>query len=116
MAKTLHSRHNKIFLTLLRGLRESRHLRQTDLADLLGRSQATVSNVERGERRLDLIELRDWLDALEVDFITFLSVVDAELRRLGATRVGGHPRNRGSRQAAEAALNQMLLGVADASE
>ena len=88
MAKTLHSRHNKIFLAMLRGLRESHHLRQADLAELLGRSQATVSNVERGERRLDLIELRDWLDALEVDFIEFVSRVDVELRSLGATRMG----------------------------
>ena len=116
MAKTLHSRHNKIFLTMLRGLRESQHLRQTDLADLLGRSQATVSNVERGERRLDLIELRDWLDALEVDFITFLSVVDEELRRQGTTRVGTHPRRRGLRQEAEVALTQMLFGSADAGK
>jgi transcriptional regulator with XRE-family HTH domain len=51
------------------------------LAKLLGRSQATVSNVERGERRLDVIELRDWLAALEFDFIAFVSDLDAELRR-----------------------------------
>jgi transcriptional regulator with XRE-family HTH domain len=93
MAKTLHSRHNKIFLSKLRGLRESQHLRQSDLAGLLGRSQATVSNIERGERRLDLIELRDWLDALDVDFIEFLRVIDAELRALGATQT---PAQKGS--------------------
>lgn len=113
MAKTLHSRHNKIFLTMLRGLRESQRLRQSDLAGLLGRSQATVSNVERGERRLDLIELRDWLDALEVDFIEFLSALDAELRRLGANHVRAHPRRGRASTEAMAALNQVLLAIAD---
>jgi transcriptional regulator with XRE-family HTH domain len=64
MAKTLHSRHNKIFLDKLRKLRTSRSLRQADLALLLGRTQNRVSNVERGQTRLDIIELREWLHPL----------------------------------------------------
>jgi transcriptional regulator with XRE-family HTH domain len=92
MAKTLHSRHNEVFLTMLRRLRESRRLRQTDLAKLLGRSQASVSNVERGERRLDFIELIDWLTALDVEVISFVSMLDAELRRLGVSRGPDGPR------------------------
>lgn len=86
MSKTLHSRHNKIFLKKLRDLRESRTLRQSDLADLLGCSQGTVSNVERGETRLDVIELRDWLDALNYGFIRFLRELNADLRRLNTLR------------------------------
>lgn len=94
--KTLRSHSNTLFLARLRQLRESRGLRQADLARLLGRSQATVSNVERGERRLDVIELRDWLEALQFDFVRFVSELDADLRR-GATsgpRPGGHPASR----------------------
>ncbi len=80
MPKTLHSRHNEIFLAMLRGLRTERRLRQADLADRLGRGQGLISKVERGERRLDVIELRDWLNALDTDFIGFASSLDAELR------------------------------------
>lgn len=80
MSKTLYSRHNEIFLTMLRGIRTARRLRQADLADRLGRGQGLVSKVERGERRLDVIELRDWLNALDTDFIGFASSLDAELR------------------------------------
>ncbi|MDI4635211.1 helix-turn-helix transcriptional regulator [Pelomonas sp. V22] len=80
MPKSLHSRHNEIFLTLLRGLRKARRLRQADLADRLGRAQGLVSKVERGERRLDVIELRDWLSALDTDFIGFVTSLDAELQ------------------------------------
>ena len=108
MAKTLHSRHNKIFLTMLRELRESRGLRQSDLAELLGHSQATVSNVERGERRLDVIELRDWLDALDEKFPNFTTKLDEELLRLGGPRLRIVHKKGGS---AQRVLNQMLRVV-----
>lgn len=79
MPKILHSRHNQLFLRKLMHSRKIKGLRQSDLADLLGRDQGLVSKVERGERRLDVIELRDWLLALEIDFIKFLSELHAEL-------------------------------------
>lgn len=83
MPKILHSRHNEIFLQKLKRTRKNKRLRQRDLADLLGRHQGLVSKVERGERRLDVIELRDWLAALEIDFIEFLSELHAELEPHG---------------------------------
>lgn len=83
MPKILHSRHNEIFLRKLRTSRKDKRLRQRDLAELLGRHQGLVSKVERGERRLDVIELRDWLTALEIDFIAFLSELHAELAPYG---------------------------------
>jgi transcriptional regulator with XRE-family HTH domain len=80
MPKTLRSRHNEIFLSLLRSRRQSMGLRQTDLAVLIGQDQGTVSKVERGERRLDVIELRAWLGALEVDFVSFVNELDGLLQ------------------------------------
>jgi transcriptional regulator with XRE-family HTH domain len=44
---------------LLRSLRLEAGMRQSDLAARLGRPQSFVSKYESGERRLDLIELRD---------------------------------------------------------
>ncbi|TAK78021.1 MAG: XRE family transcriptional regulator [Aquabacterium sp.] len=91
MLKSLYSRHNEIFLELLRSNRESSKLRQADLAGRLGHVQATVSKVEIGVRRLDVIELRAWLIALDVDFVAFMDELDQRLRahpvpdaRLGA--------------------------------
>ncbi|MFN3302110.1 MAG: helix-turn-helix domain-containing protein [Roseateles sp.] len=92
MAKALHSRHNKIFLDKLRKLRESRLLRQADLCKLLGRSQGWVSYVECGQTTLHIIELREWLEALGVDFLAFLNELDAELRVYEAMRVRTKPR------------------------
>lgn len=83
MRKSLYSHHNEIFLELLRSSREHLKLRQADLAVRLGRGQATVSKVESGARRLDVIELRTWLLALDVDFVAFIVELDRQL--------GAHP-------------------------
>ena len=79
MLKSLNSRQNDALLALLRRSRESQRLRQADLAVRLGRGQATVSKVESGARRLDVIELRAWLQALEIDFLTFMSELEDRL-------------------------------------
>ncbi|MCY4745687.1 helix-turn-helix transcriptional regulator [Pelomonas sp. UHG3] len=116
MAKTLHSRHNEIFLDKLRKLRESRGLRQADLAHLLGRSQGAVSYVECGQTRLDIIGLRDWLEALDYGFLRFLKELDAELRRLDALRLRPKPGKAPKRpgRAARSSVNPViLLGLND---
>lgn len=97
MFKTLHSRHNKVYLDKLRELRESRQLRQADLGKLLGRSQGWVSYVECGETTLDIIELRQWLDALDYKFMRFVKELDAELRRLESLRLRAKPAKRSAR-------------------
>jgi transcriptional regulator with XRE-family HTH domain len=86
MSKPLHSRHNKIFLNKLRKLREARQLRQADLCKLLGRSQGWVSYVESGQTTLHILEPRQWLAALGVEFLEFLIELDADLRLFEATR------------------------------
>ena len=80
MMKSLYSRHNDVFLDMLRSRRKSLRLRQRDLAQLVGRGQATVSKVEAGSRRLDVIELRTWLGVLQVDFVDFIDELDQRLR------------------------------------
>lgn len=80
MLKSLHSKQNDVFLALLKDRRQAIPMRQADLASRLGHAQATVSKVERGERRLDVIELRAWLRALDVDFLTFMRRLDDGLQ------------------------------------
>ncbi|MBP5988638.1 MAG: helix-turn-helix transcriptional regulator [Piscinibacter sp.] len=76
MRKSIHSTQNSVLLRLLRDTRVNVRLRQADLATRIGAAQATVSKVERGERRLDVIELRAWLQALDVSFVDFVSELD----------------------------------------
>ena len=88
MPKSLYSRHNHVFLEMLRTSREARSLRQSDVASLLGRGQATVSKVEAGVRRLDVIELRAWLRALDVDFVDFIDRLERRLQDHADTVAG----------------------------
>ncbi|WP_423596473.1 helix-turn-helix domain-containing protein [Roseateles sp. MS654] len=79
MHKSLYSRPNDVFLMLLRDVRTSKRLRQSDLAMRLGRSQAIVSRVESGERRLDITELVVWLAAMDTDIVTFAKQLHSSL-------------------------------------
>lgn len=95
MSKSLYSRHNEAFLKKLKGLRESRQLRQSDLGDLLGRSQGWVSYVESGATTLNVIELREWIEALDYKFMEFLQELDDELRWLSSDCLRTRPRKKG---------------------
>lgn len=57
---------------LLREIRMSAGLKQTDLATRLGQSQSFVSKYESGERRLDLLELRQICEAIGMSLLDFV--------------------------------------------
>jgi transcriptional regulator with XRE-family HTH domain len=82
MRKSLYRRHNQVFLGLLRRYREQGKFRQRDLAQHLGAVQGTVSKAETGNRRLDVIELREWLLAMGVDFLEFMTELHEQLEAL----------------------------------
>jgi transcriptional regulator with XRE-family HTH domain len=82
MRKSLYRRHNQVFLGLLRRYREQGKFRQRDLAQHLGSVQGTVSKAETGNRRLDVIELREWLLAMGVDFLEFMRELHEQLDAL----------------------------------
>lgn len=50
-------------------------LTQTDLAGRLAKPQSFISKSENGERRLDFVEVVEWLSALEFDPVTFVQNV-----------------------------------------
>lgn len=96
MSKSQYSRHNEAFLKKLKSLRESRQLRQADLGNLLGRSQGWVSYVESGATTLNVIELREWVEALDYNFMEFLQDLDDELRWHSSVHLRTSPRKRPS--------------------
>jgi transcriptional regulator with XRE-family HTH domain len=81
MTKSIHSASYKVLLNLLITAREARGVTQVELAKRLQTSQSAVSKIERGERRLDVVELHGWCKALGYPFLTISKQLDARLRR-----------------------------------
>lgn len=71
MNSTHDDRYQGLIQELI-GVRKELSVRQVDLATKLEVEQSYISKVETGERRLDLIELIDWLNALEYPLQKFL--------------------------------------------
>ena len=53
-------------ISALRATRINKNITQAEMAKLLNTTQSFVSKVENRERRLDVIELLSWIDALGV--------------------------------------------------
>ena len=79
MQKSLHTDQHRILCELLRELRTDAKLTQVQLAEAIDESQSMVSRVEVGERRLDILELRQWLAALDVSLRTFIGTLEKRL-------------------------------------
>lgn len=66
MAKDSIPGHREKLQALLREIRREAGLRQIDVAERLHEHQSFVSKYESGERRLDLIELREVCQVLGI--------------------------------------------------
>ena len=80
MAKSIHRPEEQILVELLREYRESSGLTQAELSRKLGRAQSYISDVERGQRRLDLVQLRDLALAMGYSLSSLVADFD---RRVG---------------------------------
>jgi transcriptional regulator with XRE-family HTH domain len=67
MAHAFKSARHNALRTYLREQREAAGLRQVDLGKLLKRNQSYVSNLERGQKAIDVVELIDWANACGFD-------------------------------------------------
>lgn len=77
--KTLYSKEHKILLEQLYQLRVSSGLTQQDLAAKLKVPQSFISKIESGERRLDIIELREICKCLNTDLKEFIAQLEKKL-------------------------------------
>lgn len=77
MDKSLFTEEYRILLRLLRDAREQAGTSQVEIAAHLGTTQSLISKCERGERRLDAIELRRWVLKLGLSFPDFLLQFEA---------------------------------------
>ena len=80
MEKSITSPEYATFLHKLWAARKKAGVTQTDLAARLGETQSFVSKCERGERRLDVIELRAFCQAFGLSVTRFIEDLDATLK------------------------------------
>jgi transcriptional regulator with XRE-family HTH domain len=75
-----HASQNRVLTESLRNLRQAAGLTQVELAKRMGKPQSFISKVERGERIIDVVELRWWCREVGADLNKVVREWD---RRLG---------------------------------
>jgi transcriptional regulator with XRE-family HTH domain len=78
--KNIRLDQQKKLLALLRCIRVDAGLTQAELAVRLARDQTFVSKYESGERRLDILELREVCEVIGIDFVHFAGRLHRELK------------------------------------
>ncbi|MCF5656839.1 helix-turn-helix domain-containing protein [Pseudomonas poae] len=80
MTKAIYRREHDIFLQVLKRMRIESEMTQAQCSAALSRPQSFMSDVERGVRRLDTVQLRDLCVVLGTDLISFSKAYEKALR------------------------------------
>jgi transcriptional regulator with XRE-family HTH domain len=80
MEKTIYTRDYAIVLRLIKEARENSGITQVQLAKRLRLTQSYVSKIERGESRLDIVQLRTLCQTFGLSLTDFVKRLEEELR------------------------------------
>ena len=80
MEKSIYTDEYSLLLELLCELRRKSGVTQVELAEKLGQTQSFISKVERGDRRLDIIQLRTICQTLGTTLPEFITAWEKRLR------------------------------------
>lgn len=72
MSLSTHNTDYQLLLSVLKTARKRMGVSQVELAERLGNTQTFVSKCERGERRIDAVELVEFAEALGVPSLELL--------------------------------------------
>lgn len=79
MRKSTHTREYAAFVDLLVEVRQAAGFTQLELAKHLGVLQPSISKMERGERRVDVAELKLVCDVLGLALTEFVAQYESRL-------------------------------------
>jgi transcriptional regulator with XRE-family HTH domain len=97
MEKSIYSQRYQILVDLLVALRLEKGISQTALAVALQITQSTISKCERRERRLDVIEVYAWCEALGTPFMQVMQALEQKISAPRSPKKGREPSSKGSR-------------------
>lgn len=60
MSKTIYSKEHKYIVEQLKKAREEAGLSQGEVAKLLHRTQSYISKIESGQRKIDVVQLKEF--------------------------------------------------------
>ncbi|MBU1075168.1 helix-turn-helix domain-containing protein [Patescibacteria group bacterium] len=60
MSKTIYSKDHKFLIEQLKKARIEADLNQEKAAELLGKTQSYISKIEAGQRRIDVVQLKEF--------------------------------------------------------
>ncbi len=72
MSKAIYSKDHKYIVEQLKKARKEAGLEQAEVARLLGRTQSHISKVEAGQRRIDIVALKEFARIYKKPFDYFL--------------------------------------------
>ena len=72
MSKTIYSKDHKYIVEQLKKARQEAGLEQEQVAKLLGKTQSYISKIESGQRRIDIVTLKEFLKIYKKDINFFL--------------------------------------------
>jgi transcriptional regulator with XRE-family HTH domain len=73
MSKTLYSKDHKHLVEKLKKAREESGLDQKEIAKFLGKSQSYISKIESGQRRIDIIQLKEFAKLYKKEIKFFIT-------------------------------------------
>ena len=79
MEKTIYTDEYSVVVQLVKELRTSAGVTQVQMAEKLGQSQSLFSKYERGELRLDVIQLRNVAQNLGLTLVEFAAILEKRL-------------------------------------
>lgn len=100
MAKTIYRREYHVLVEVMRDARARSRMTQAEVARRLGRPQSAVSSLERGSRRVDVIQFIDYCRAIGAEPVAAFRRVAAAVKIPSSPRArpDASPRSRGPRK------------------
>ncbi len=74
MTKAIYSQDHTYTVAQLKKARREAKLNQTEAGELLGKTQSHISKVESGQRRIDIVSLKEFAHIYKRPFNYFLRV------------------------------------------
>ncbi len=79
--KTFYSNNYKIAMNILKELRLNSNMTQQELSSILNCDQTYISKYESGQRRLDIIEIYEIVNALGFSLSEFSAFLEKEIEK-----------------------------------